>query len=174
MDFRSKTIIITGASSGIGKATALMAYERGANIAVVARRGEELSALCSSLSTLRYEIIPADVTIEAGRKQIVETTISHFGGIDVLVNAAGIIGFGSIENTTLEQWDTMLDVNLRSLFRLTQLALPSIIQRKGNIVNVSSVTGIRSFPRISIAAFRSPAEKTRYSSESAQMTCFTI
>ena len=72
----------------------------------------------------------------------------RFGGIDVLVNTAGIIGNGTIENTTLEQWDTMMDVNLRSIFRLTQLALPSIIDRKGNIVNLSSVTGIRSFPNV--------------------------
>jgi NAD(P)-dependent dehydrogenase (short-subunit alcohol dehydrogenase family) len=66
----------------------------------------------------------------------------------VLVNAAGIIGNGTIENTTLEQWDTMMDINLRSVFRLTQLVIPSIIERKGNIVNISSVTGIRSFPNV--------------------------
>jgi NAD(P)-dependent dehydrogenase (short-subunit alcohol dehydrogenase family) len=66
----------------------------------------------------------------------------------VLVNAAGIIGSGTIENTTTGEWDRMLDVNLTSLFRLTQLAVPSLIERKGSIVNVSSVTGTRAFPGV--------------------------
>ena len=94
------------------------------------------------------EIVVGDTTKEDDRKQIVERTVSQFGGIDVLVNAAGIIGTGTIENTTLERWDEMLDINLRSVFRLTQLTLPSIIERKGNIVNISSVAGTRSFPNV--------------------------
>jgi len=146
--FEGKVLIVTGASSGIGKATALTAVERSAKVSLVARRGKELSALCSSLSAAQVEVIPADITSENDRRRIVDRTISRFGGIDILVNAAGIIANGTIENTTLEQWDTMFDINLRSLFRLTQLALPSIIERKGNIVNVSSVTGIRAFPNV--------------------------
>ena len=134
-EFEDKVLIVTGASSGIGKATALMAVERGAKVAFVARREKELKALSSSLSADRVEIIAADVTSEPDRQRIVRQTLSRFGSIDVLVNAAGIIANGTIENTTLDDWDTMFDINLRSLFRLTQLALPSIIERKGNIVN---------------------------------------
>ncbi|HUL43909.1 MAG TPA: glucose 1-dehydrogenase [Bacteroidota bacterium] len=147
-EFNNKVIIVTGATSGIGKATALMAARRGARVAVVARRGEELRSGTSGLDASSVEIIPADLTREPDRKKVIEKTLERFGGIDVLVNAAGIIGNGTIENTTLDQWDTMMDINLRSAFRLTQLALPSIIQRKGNIVNISSVTGIRSFPNV--------------------------
>ena len=147
-EFEDKVFIVTGASSGIGRATARMAVERGAKVAFVARREKELISLCSSLSTDGVEIITADVTSEQDRQRIVRQTLSHFGGIDVLVNAAGIIANGTIENTTLDEWDTMFDINLRSLFRLTQLALPSIIDRKGNIVNVSSVTGVRAFPNV--------------------------
>jgi NAD(P)-dependent dehydrogenase (short-subunit alcohol dehydrogenase family) len=147
-EFEGKVFIVTGASSGIGKATALMAVERGANVSFVARREEKLKTHTSNLDPSQVEVIAADITKEDERKKIVERTIARFGGIDVLVNAAGIIANGTIENTTLEQWDAMFDINLRSLFRFTQLALPSIIERKGNIVNVSSVTGIRSFPNV--------------------------
>lgn len=147
-EFENRVFIITGASSGIGRATALMASERGASVAFVARREKELKVLCSSLPASQTEIIAADVTSELDRQRIVDRAMKRFGGIDVLVNAAGIIGNGTIENTSLEQWDAMMDINLRSVFRLTQLALPSIIGRKGNIVNVSSVTGIRSFPNV--------------------------
>ncbi|HTK81099.1 MAG TPA: glucose 1-dehydrogenase [Bacteroidota bacterium] len=147
-EFSGKTAMVTGASSGIGKATALMAYERGANVALVARREAALRTLTAKLDPARVEVIGGDVTSEEDRRTAVERTIKRFGAIDILVNAAGIIANGTIENTSLGDWDAMFDVNLRSLFRLTQLALPSIIDRKGNIVNVSSVTGIRSFPNV--------------------------
>jgi NAD(P)-dependent dehydrogenase (short-subunit alcohol dehydrogenase family) len=68
--------------------------------------------------------------------------------LDVLVNAAGIIAFGTIENTTREAWQEMFDINVVSVFRLTQLALPHLTPRKGNVVIVSSVTGTRSFPGV--------------------------
>ena len=147
-DFTNKVFIITGASSGIGRATAQMAVKRGANVVIVARREKELRDTMSQLSPNNVEIVPADVTKEEGRHNVVNSAVDRFGGIDVLVNAAGIIGNGTIENTSLDQWDAMMDVNLRSVFRLTQLCLPRIIERKGNIVNVSSVTGIRSFPNV--------------------------
>ena len=147
-EFTGKTVIVTGASSGIGKATALMAYERGANVALVARREAILRTITAKLDSARVEVIGGDVTSEPDRGNAVDRTIARFGGIDILVNAAGIIANGTIENTSLGDWDAMFDINLRSLFRLSQLALPSIIERKGNIVNISSVTGIRAFPNV--------------------------
>jgi len=145
-EFLNKAFLITGASSGIGKATALEALHLGANVSVVARREKELQENFSSFSSA--EIISEDVTNDEARKRIVEKTLQRFQKIDVLVNAAGIIANGSIENTSLDDWDRMLDINLRSLFRLTQLALPTLVEQKGNIVNVSSVTGIRAFPNV--------------------------
>jgi NAD(P)-dependent dehydrogenase (short-subunit alcohol dehydrogenase family) len=147
-DFASKTVIITGATSGIGRATARLAYDRGANIVVTGRKDRELVETAKSFDAARVESVIADLTKEEDRRRVVDRAIARFTAIDVLVNAAGIIGNGTIENTTLEQWDRMMDVNLRSLFRMTQLALPSLITRKGNIVNISSVTGIRSFPNV--------------------------
>lgn len=147
-EFQNKVFIVTGASSGIGKATAMMANERGAKVTLVARREAIVREYAKGLRQESVEIVAADITNEDDRQRIVKRTIGQFGGIDVLVNAAGIIGNGTLENTALTAWDTMLDVNLRSLFRLTQIALPSIIERKGNIVNVSSVTGVRAFPNV--------------------------
>jgi NAD(P)-dependent dehydrogenase (short-subunit alcohol dehydrogenase family) len=147
-EFAQKTVLVTGASSGIGKATALMAAARGANVALVARRAAPMNEAVTGRDPMKVAVIAADLTVEADRARVVQETVARFGGIDVLVNAAGIIGNGTIENTTMEQWDAMMDVNLRSVFRLTQLALPSIVARKGNIVNVSSVTGVRSFPNV--------------------------
>ncbi|RLC63036.1 MAG: hypothetical protein DRI48_08895 [Chloroflexi bacterium] len=92
--------------------------------------------------------IPADVTDEAAVERVVQETVAAFGGIDVLVNAAGIIATGTIETTTLEEWDYMMNVNARAPFYLMQCAMPYLIERKGNVVNVSSVTGVRSFPGI--------------------------
>src|SRR5262249_53246773 len=147
-EFSKKIIVVTGATSGIGRATSLMAMERGASVVAVARRAALLESLGAGLPAGSVLRIAADVTNEADRVKIVEETRQRFGAIDVLVNAAGIIANGTLANTTLDQWDTMFDINLRSLFRLTQLALPSIIERKGNIVHVSSVTGIRAFPNV--------------------------
>jgi NAD(P)-dependent dehydrogenase (short-subunit alcohol dehydrogenase family) len=147
-EFADKIFIVTGASSGIGRATARLAAERGGHVTFTARRAEELGAAARDFPSSSIEIVPADVTNRDDRRRIVDYTVKRFGGIDVLVNAAGIIDNGTIENTSLDSWDRMLDINLRSVFHLTQLALSSIIPRKGNVVNVSSVTGIRAFPNV--------------------------
>jgi len=146
--FIDKTILVTGATSGIGRATAVLAAQRGANVVATGRNNTALQTLAAELGPARLEIIAGDMTIENDRQAVVNKAVERFGGIDVLVNAAGIIGNGSIENTSLADWDKMFDINLRSVFRMTQLSLPSIIARKGNIVNVSSVTGIRAFPNV--------------------------
>lgn len=147
-DFEGKVVLVTGASSGIGRATALMAAARGASVVMAARRVNDMESAAEAIPGDRKHIVGADLTKERDRSALVVEAIGKFGGIDVLVNAAGIIGNGTIENTTTDEWDRMLDVNLRSVFRLTQLALPAIVDRKGNIVNVSSVTGTRAFPGV--------------------------
>ena len=95
----------------------------------VARREATIKEHTGGLDRNLYEIVGADITKEEDRQRIVKRTIERFGAIDVLVNAAGIIGNGTIENTSLGAWDMMMDINLRALFRLTQIALPSIIER---------------------------------------------
>ncbi len=149
-EMQGKVALITGASSGIGRATALKFASKGASVALVARRAEKLAEVVETIEAQggRAKAIVADVTRPAEIERVVRETVETFGGIDVLVNAAGIIASGTIETTSLEAWDQMMDVNLRGPFYLIQCAMPYLIERKGNVVNVSSVTGLRAFPGI--------------------------
>lgn len=148
MSFANKVVIITGASSGIGEATAELLAKQKATLVLVGRNVENLEKVankCKSNAEAVFSIV-ADVCVEADAKRIVDETIGKFGKLDVLVNSAGIIEMGSIEVTSLDQYDRIMNVNVRAVFELTRLATPHLIKTKGNIVNVSSVCGIRSFP----------------------------
>jgi NAD(P)-dependent dehydrogenase (short-subunit alcohol dehydrogenase family) len=90
----------------------------------------------------------ADLTDAEAPERIIRAAVDGFGGLDVLVNAAGVIASGTMEATTDEAWDTMMAVNLRAPFRLMRGAAPHLAARKGSIVNVSSVNGLRSFPGV--------------------------
>jgi NAD(P)-dependent dehydrogenase (short-subunit alcohol dehydrogenase family) len=144
MEFEGKVALVTGATSGIGMATARRFAEQGGRVAAAGRKKDILA----KLETPEIKTYAADLTDEKDTAALVGRVVKDFGGIDVLVNAAGIIANGTIENTTLADYDLMMNINVRSLLQLTQLALPSIIERKGNIVNVSSVTGLRAFPNV--------------------------
>ena len=148
--FEEQVALVTGASSGIGKSTALGFAREGARVALLARREEILKELVAAIEAEggKAVAVAGDVTRAEDRVRAINDTISAFGGLDVLVNAAGIIGFGTIENTTLDAWQEMFDINVVSVFHLTQLALPHLKARKGNVVIVSSVTGPRSFPGV--------------------------
>ena len=146
-EFAQKTLLITGATSGIGKATALRFGQSGASIAAVGRDETELIELKEGIGKTggKCLTIQADLSLEGEIERVVSKAVEHLGGIDVLVNAAGHLSSGTIETTSEEAWDAMLNINLRAVFLLMQKALPSIIERQGNIVNVSSVTGLRAF-----------------------------
>ncbi len=143
-------IIVTGASSGIGRAAALRFGAAGAEVLAV---GRDESALLEVAATIdrgggRAATVVADVTDAAAPARIVAAALEHFGGITTVVNAAGIIGSGSVETTTDEQWDAMMDINVRAPFRLMRAATAELIKARGSIVNVSSVTGLRAFPGV--------------------------
>jgi NAD(P)-dependent dehydrogenase (short-subunit alcohol dehydrogenase family) len=93
----------------------------------------------------RAATVRCDVTAEDAPQRIVDAAVAEFGGIDVLINAAGVIATGTVENTSDEGWDTMMDINLRAPFRLMRAAAAELKRRKGSVVNVSSVNGLRSF-----------------------------
>lgn len=121
-----------------------------ATLALVGRNEENLQKVVDSCNANTSKVlkIVADVCNEADAKRIVQETIAAFGKLNILINNAGIISSGSIETTTLEQYDSIMNVNCRAIFHLTQLAVPHLIKTKGNIVNLSSVCGIRSFPNV--------------------------
>jgi NAD(P)-dependent dehydrogenase (short-subunit alcohol dehydrogenase family) len=145
-----KVAIVTGASSGIGRASALEFVRNGVNVMAIGRNEAELNVVrdeCRDLlGTIQTHL--ADVTELSQVDRLISKTVEHFGQIDVLVNAAGILRQGNIENTTLDEWDKMMSINVRSVFYLMQSCLPHLERTKGNIVNVSSVTGLRSFPNV--------------------------
>ena len=147
---KDKIALITGGSSGIGRATSLLFAQHGANVLAVGRNQGELGTLrdeaCQSDGVIKTHL--ADLTITSQVDRLVTDTLELYGRIDILVNAAGIIKTGSIEDTTLADWDKMMNVNLRSMFYLTQKCVPHLVESKGNVVNVSSVTGTRAFPNV--------------------------
>ena len=150
MFMREKVVLITGASSGIGRAASVLFSENGARVVAVGRNEKELSSLQAELQSKggAIKIVLADIRETSQVDKLVNDVIETFGQIDILINAAGIIGSGSIETTTLDEWDEMLNINLRSVFYLMQKCVPYLEKTKGNIVNVSSVTGQRSFPGV--------------------------
>lgn len=148
--FAGKVAFVTGATSGIGRACAIAFANGGAKVVGVGRKAEALNDVENKIRESGVEVltIQADLSNVQEAERAIKRAVEVFGGIDVLVNAAGHLSNGTIENTSLEAWDDMMDVNVRAVFQLMQKALPSLIERRGNIVNVSSVTGLRAFPGV--------------------------
>jgi NAD(P)-dependent dehydrogenase (short-subunit alcohol dehydrogenase family) len=146
-ELAGKIAIITGATSGIGRAALLRFVEEGAAVLAVGRDERVLAELTVQVSQGGglCEACVADVTEPAAAVRIVEAAVQRLGGIDVLVNAAGAIASGTIENTSDETWDAMMAINMTAPFRLMRAATPHLAERRGTVVNVSSVNGLRSF-----------------------------
>lgn len=152
MKFNGKVVIITGGSSGIGADAARHLAELGASVAIVGRNAERLNAVVEEIKiTGSREVLPivADVTNDCQR--IIDETIKKFGKIDVLVNNAGILSYGLIADAGIEAFDKIHNTNVRSVILLSQVAIPHLEKTKGNIVNVSSVAGIR--PLFNMSAY---------------------
>jgi NAD(P)-dependent dehydrogenase (short-subunit alcohol dehydrogenase family) len=142
-----KKVLVTGASSGIGRAAAERFLSEGADVAIVGRRVSALNEVASSDNKNGIAIV-ADLSEEDQTERSVAEAVEAMGGLDVLVNAAGILKAGRIEDTSIDLWDEMMNINLRSIFHLMKLAVPHLERSRGNMVNVSSVTGPRSFPGV--------------------------
>ena len=148
--FAGKVAVVTGATSGIGHACAVGFANEGAKVVCVGRKEDALKSVVDEVRGAGAEAltIRADLSVDSEADRVVDQSVGAFGGIDVLVNAAGFLTTGTIETTSIDSWDEMMNVNVRAVFRLMQRSLPSLIERRGNIVNVSSVTGLRSFPGV--------------------------
>jgi NADP-dependent 3-hydroxy acid dehydrogenase YdfG len=141
--------LVTGASSGIGEATARSLAAEGASVTIVARRHERLEALAGSIGdATRVEVIEADVTDEAQATSMVERTVSRFGRLDTLVNNAGVMLLGPIVDAPIDEWRRMVELNMLGLLYGTHAALPHLIsaaaggpRQVADVVNVSSVAG---------------------------------
>lgn len=150
--FEGKVVLVTGASSGIGAATAVQFSQAGASVVLVGRNEENLEDVrtqCKSAGSGDHFVIIADLRDPAQVESVVTKTIAKFNRLDVLVNNAGAGRYGGIQDFTMEDFDWIMNLILRSVVQLTKLATPHLIKTKGNIVNVSSVAGLNAFAGVS-------------------------
>jgi NAD(P)-dependent dehydrogenase (short-subunit alcohol dehydrogenase family) len=144
------TVIVTGATSGIGRATAVRLAAPGVSVVCVGRRGEALDAISAAVRARGAEAlaIKADCRSSDDRERIVTETVARTRRVDCLVNAAGVIASGNIESTSLADFEAMFHLNVTACMHLMQLCVPALTEHHGSVVNVSSVAGLRSFPGI--------------------------
>jgi NADP-dependent 3-hydroxy acid dehydrogenase YdfG len=142
--------LVTGASSGIGEATAVTLAAQGASVAIAARRHERLDDLASRItaSGRKALVLETDVTDEAAARDAVERTVEHFGRLDIVVANAGVMLLGPIENAPLDEWQRMIDINVKGLLYTSHAALPHLLEaasaeprRVADLVLISSVAG---------------------------------
>jgi NADP-dependent 3-hydroxy acid dehydrogenase YdfG len=141
-----RVALVTGASSGIGEGAALALAAAGAQVAVSARRADRLERLVQQIEAAGGKAIalPGDVSDEAVAKKVVADTVQRLGRIDILVNSAGVIQAGGVENADTEQWRRVMDINLMAtLYTCTAAIGPMRAQGSGDIINISSIAGRR-------------------------------
>jgi len=148
---KDKVVLVTGASSGIGKGTAIHMAGLGCKLSLVARNKaalEEVADECKKAGAPDVLVSSHDLALEEECGKAVEETVAHFGGLNVLVHAAGIVVNGNTMSLSVEDYDRCMNINARSAFIITQKVLPHLLETKGSIVHVSSVTGLRAFPNV--------------------------
>ena len=151
MSFRGKTVVITGASSGIGAASCIEFAKRGANLALVARRKEKLEELEKTLAEfgIRTLVCECDVSDKTQVEKMSSLVMEQFGGIDVLVNNAGFAIYGTVSALTIEEIESQMETNYFGMVYCTKNFLPKMLgQKSGHIVNVASVAASFGLPGI--------------------------
>jgi len=150
---KDKVVIVTGASSGIGYATALALSKEGAKVAIGARRIDRLEKLQNEILQNGGQVIlqKLDVTQKSDCDSFVDAVIKKWGTIDILVNNAGLMPLSFIKKLKIDEWDRMIDVNIKGVLYCTASVLPKMLENKsGHIVNISSVAGRIVFPSGSV------------------------
>ena len=148
-EIENKVVIITGASSGLGEATALRLAKNGAKLMLAARREERLQELVTKIEqdggTAKYTA--TDVTDRSAVESLVQETKEAYGRIDVLVNNAGLMPLSPLAETKIDEWETMVDVNIKGVLYNIAAVMPIMLQQEsGHIINISSVAGHKVFP----------------------------
>ena len=150
-ELSGRVALVTGATSGIGRATALRLAREGASVAVTGRREALLDEVAREVRALGVSAlaVAGDARSEAHATDAVEQTVARLGGLTILVNNAGVIGTGAVEATSSTEWDRVLDTDLKAPFLFAKAAIPHLKGRPGaSIVNVSSVTGRRPYANL--------------------------
>ena len=149
MELQDKVVIVTGASSGIGEATAEKLAAHGAKVVLTARREDRLKELQQKIEGAggKALVVTADVTKKEDWKQVVEQTQEAFGDVDVLINNAGLMPLSYAKKLKTDEWEKMVDVNIKGVLNGVAAVLPKMMDNKrGHIVNISSVAGRKLFP----------------------------
>lgn len=148
-DIKGQNAVITGASRGIGRATALAFARIGVNVAVTARNVKELDSLVKECEALdvKAEAFPADASNADAVYSLRDAVMKSFGQVDILVNNAGVALYATLAETTIDDYDWMMNTNMRSTFLFSQAFVPAMIKQKsGTVIFVSSQAGVNGFP----------------------------
>jgi short-subunit dehydrogenase len=145
---KNKVVVISGASSGIGKACAWHFAKNGSKVVLAARSNDKLKVISEEMMSAGYEVltVQADVSIEEDCQHLISETISKFKGIDVLINNAGISMRATLEDMDLSVMKKVMDINFYGTVFCTKYALPHILKSKGSVVGVSSIAGYKGLP----------------------------
>lgn len=146
MRLENKIAIITGGGTGIGLSCARLFCQEGAKVVIFGRRKNRLEDAVREIGE-HVLAVPGDITRNEDIRRLVETTINTYGRVDILVNNAGIFTGSPLHEMKDNEWDTALDINMTSVFKLTRAVLPHMIRQKsGNIVHISSILGLVAVP----------------------------
>ena len=147
-NIEGKIVVITGASSGLGEATARHLAARGATIVLAARREDRLNAIAEEMRAAgaKVAVVRTDVTKQEDVRNLIEYSVRAFGKIDVLINNAGLMSIAPLSETKVDEWDRMIDINVKGVLYGIAAALP-VFQRQGSghFINIASVAGIKVF-----------------------------
>lgn len=150
---KGKVAVITGASSGIGSTIASHLAQEGASVVLSARREDRLKQLERNIQAEGGEalVVPTDITVKSDVEHLIQKAKDTYGSIDILINNAGVMLLSFLKNDQVEQWEQMVDVNVKGVLYGIHAALPTMLeQNRGHIVNVSSVAGHEVFPSSSV------------------------
>lgn len=140
--FQQKVVVITGAGSGIGAGAAQRFAREGASVVLVGRTPEKLEKIAAQLPQGKHLVVPCDVSKADEVENLAQRVVEEYGRVDVLVNNAGIIVQGRIHEIKLSDWETLMATDLNGVFYCTHYLMPELLKTKGNVVNISSVSGL--------------------------------
>lgn len=137
-----KVAVVTGAGSGIGEAIATLLHEEGAKVVLAGRNKEKLQNVANQLSQDNVKVVPTDVTKKEEVDELIKIAQQTFGGLDIVINSAGQMLSSKITDYQVDEWDSMIDVNIKGTLYTAQAALPTMLeQSSGHLINIASISG---------------------------------